>query len=66
MRLILNPNIAQPDEFYGDLLAAHDGLSDAESHAYNARLVLILGNHIGDLEILAQALDAAKLASLKE
>ena len=60
MGLTLTPNIADPDGFYDALLAAHDGLSDAESEALNARLVLVLANHIGDREILKAALEAAK------
>lgn len=58
--LILTPNIDGVDDFYADLLAAHDGLDKAESDALNARLVLVLANHIGDRAILKQAIDAAK------
>ena len=54
------PNIARPDDFYAKLLEAHEGLSKAESDALNARLVLILSNHIGDTEVLDQALDLAR------
>jgi hypothetical protein len=43
------------DGFYAKLLASHRGLTEAQSHALNARLVLILANHVGD----AAALDAA-------
>ena len=46
--LITTPNIADTDGFYASLLATHRGLSEAESQALNARLVLILANHIGD------------------
>ena len=53
-------NIAGPDDFYADLMAAHEGLSKAESDAYNARLILLLANHIGDRGILGEALEAAK------
>lgn len=60
MGLTLTPNIADPDGFYDALLAVHDGLSDAESEALNARLVLVLANHIGDRDILKAALEAAK------
>ena len=60
MGLTLTPNIADPDGFYDALLAAHDGLNDAESEALNARLVLVLANHIGDRNILKAALEAAK------
>ncbi|MDV7143639.1 DUF2783 domain-containing protein [Tropicimonas sp. TH_r6] len=58
--LILTPNIDGADDFYADLLAAHDGLNKAESDALNARLVLILANHIGDRETLSAALEAAR------
>lgn len=54
------PNIPDPDGFYADLLAAHEGLSKAESDALNARLILILANHVGDRAVLAQALAAAR------
>lgn len=57
--LILTANIDGADDFYADLLAAHEGLSKAESDAYNARLVLVLANHIGSRKVLCQALDAA-------
>lgn len=59
--LQLKPNLPDGDDFYDELLRAHEGLSDAESEAYNARLILILCNHIGDREILTQALTAARM-----
>ena len=57
--LTLAPNLEQADDFYADLLAAHEGLSKAESDAFNARLVLVLANHIGSRAILTEALAAA-------
>ncbi|WP_372886054.1 DUF2783 domain-containing protein [Shimia sp.] len=57
--LTLTPNIPGADDFYAELLAAHEGLDKAASDALNARLVLILANHIGDRAILSQALAAA-------
>lgn len=60
MSLNLTPNIDNPDDFYADLLAVHEGLSKAESDALNARLILILANQIGDREVLVAALKAAK------
>lgn len=60
MPLNLDPNISDPDGFYDELLKAHEGLSDAQSEALNARLVLILANHIGDRDILREALDASR------
>lgn len=53
------PNFADADGAYADLIAAHDGLSEDESHAFNARLILILANHIGDRGVFRQALDLA-------
>lgn len=54
------PNIDKPDDFYAELIACHDGLDDAQSAAFNARLILILANHIGAPAVLSAALDAAK------
>lgn len=53
-------NIKGPDDFYAELLAVHEGLTKAKSDAFNARLILLLANHIGDREVLSQALAAAK------
>ena len=55
-----DPNIDDVDGFYAALLACHEGLSDEDSHALNARLVLILANHVGDGGVLAEALALAK------
>jgi hypothetical protein len=63
MTLITTQNLRQPDETYARLIAAHDGLGEAQSHAMNARLILILMNHIGDADVLAQALDLAKTSA---
>lgn len=60
--LTLTPNLEQADDFYADLLAAHEGLSKDESDALNARLVLVLANHIGSRAVLTKALAAAKVA----
>lgn len=57
--LNLTPNIPDPDGFYDELLAAHEGLSKPESDAFNARLILVLANHVGDRALLQQALKAA-------
>lgn len=48
------------DEFYAELMAAHDGLTFEESAALNARLILILANRVGDLDILRAAIARAK------
>ena len=57
--LVRTPNLDDHDGFYADLLKAHAPLSDAESAAFNARLILILANHVGDREALAEALALA-------
>ncbi len=57
--LNLTPNIDNPDDFYAELLAAHEGLSKDESDALNARLILVLANHIGDRDVIRAALKAA-------
>jgi len=57
--LMLTPNIVDPDGFYDELLNAHEGLSKDDSDALNARLILILANHIGDRDVLRQALSEA-------
>lgn len=59
--LVLRPNIQDPDDFYDELLKAHEGLSDEESEDFNARLILLLCNHIGDRKVITQALHAASL-----
>jgi hypothetical protein len=48
------------DDFYEALIRAHEGLSDDESHRLNARLVLILANHIGDLQVVRDAIALAR------
>ncbi len=59
MSLKLHPNIPAPDEAYAMLLEAHEGLTKAQSDALNARLILILMNHVGDMDLLRQAIDTA-------
>lgn len=59
--LNLTPNIDGADDFYAELLATHDGLASEASEALNARLVLVLANHIGDRAVLSDALKAAAL-----
>ncbi|MBL4812040.1 MAG: DUF2783 domain-containing protein [Rhodobacteraceae bacterium] len=59
-KLTQTPNLTRPDHIYASLLDAHDGLTEAESKAFNARLILVLFNHIGDETVLAEALCVAK------
>ena len=59
-RLNTAPNLDAPDDFYALLVAAHQGLDDAQSALVNAKLVLLLANHIGDANVLAEAIAAAR------
>lgn len=71
MALNLQPNFAEPgkryfqtfspgDDFYEALIDTHNGLSDEQSALVNAKLVLLLANHIGDLNVLRQAMQLAR------
>lgn len=60
MNLITTPHLSAPDDFYEALIDAHRDLTVAQSHALNARLVLLLANHIGSQAVLQQALEAAR------
>jgi len=60
MKLNTEPNIARPDDFYEALIELHRDLSEEQSRQLNARLILLLANHIGDMEVLGEAMAAAK------
>jgi hypothetical protein len=60
MALKREPNVPDPDGVYAAIIDAHAGLTDAESVALNARLVLLLANHIGDAGVLREALATAR------
>ena len=53
-------NLPAPDDFYETLLEMHQGLSDEQSELVNARLILLLANHIGDMAVLREAMRAAR------
>ena len=63
MMLVTEPNLAAPDAFYEALIDIHRDLPPAASHALNARLVLLLANHVGDHDVLLQALQAARASA---
>ena len=56
----VEPNLASPDEFYEQLVEMHRGLSDEQSALVNAKLILLLANHIGDMDVLRAAMAAAR------
>ncbi len=60
MPLITSPHLESADDFYEALIEAHHDMTAEASHAFNARLVLILANHIGSQDVLRQALAAAR------
>ena len=71
MALITQPNFSEPgkryfrafspgDDFYEMLIDSHRDLSDEQSEMLNARLVLLLANHIGDIAVLREAMQAAR------
>jgi hypothetical protein len=71
MPLNLEPNFAEParryfrdfspgDDFYQLLIDAHRDLSDEQSALLNAKLVLLLANHVGDIAVIREALQQAR------
>ena len=71
MALTLTPNFNEPgkryfrafspgDDFYEMLIDTHRDLSDEQSALMNARLILLLANHVGDLGILREAIGVAR------
>jgi hypothetical protein len=71
MLLNLQPNLSEPgkryfqaytpgDDFYEALIDTHRDLSDEQSSLVNAKLVLLLSNHIGDLSVLREAMKIAR------
>lgn len=58
--LITDPRLARPDDLYNALIEAHRDLAPEESERLNAKLVLLLANHIGSLEVVEQALALAR------
>ena len=60
MTLSTNSNFARPDDAFRMVVEAHRGLSDAQSADLDAALVLILANHIGDIDVLREAIALAQ------
>lgn len=69
--LNLSPNFNEPgkryfrdftpgDDFYQALIDTHRGLSDEQSALVNAKLILLLANHVGDMHVLRDALSLAR------
>ncbi|MFM7632168.1 MAG: DUF2783 domain-containing protein [Betaproteobacteria bacterium] len=71
MSLITEPNFHEPgkryfrdfspcDDFYQLLIDTHRDLSESQSAMLNAKLILILANHIGDISVLREAMQIAR------
>ena len=58
--LNIDPNIAEADDFYEALIDMHRDLSVEQSQLANAKLILLLSNHIGDLDVLKDAIARAR------
>lgn len=60
MTLSTTSNFAKPDDAFRMIVEAHRGISDEQSGDLDAALVLILANHIGDIDVLRDAIALAK------
>jgi hypothetical protein len=60
MALSTTSNFSDPDAAYRLVVEAHRGITDTQSADLDAALVLILANHIGDLDVLREAIALAK------
>jgi Protein of unknown function (DUF2783) len=58
--LNIKPNLSNADDFYEALIDAHRDLTETQSHKVNAKLVLLLANHIGDMHVLRDAMTRAR------
>nr|WP_179215234.1 DUF2783 domain-containing protein [Achromobacter xylosoxidans] len=60
MMLITETNLVSPDDFYEALIETHRDLTNEQSQELNAALILLLANHLGDMEVLREALLQAR------
>ena len=58
--LNIDSNIPVPDDFYEALIDMHRDLTDEQSQTANAKLILLLANHIGDMAVLREAMAKAR------
>jgi len=59
-KLLTEPRLTQPDELYNLLIEGHRDLDEDASQRLNAKLILLLANHIGDVEVVKEALGVAR------
>jgi Protein of unknown function (DUF2783) len=62
--LNIEPNMKDFDAFYEALIDSHRNLTTAQSHELNAKLVLMLANHIGDADVVRDAMQRARATIL--
>jgi hypothetical protein len=60
MTLRHDPNIPDPDGFYEELIACVQDLDDARAERFQAKLLLVLANHVGDRDVLREAMQTAR------
>ncbi|APX76328.1 MULTISPECIES: DUF2783 domain-containing protein [Achromobacter] len=58
--LITETNLSSPDDFYEALIETHRDLTNEQSQELNAALILLLANHLGDMDVLREALSQAR------
>ncbi|ADP18894.1 MULTISPECIES: DUF2783 domain-containing protein [Achromobacter] len=58
--LITETNLVSPDDFYEALIETHRDLTNEQSQELNAALILLLANHLGDMDVLREALRQAR------
>jgi hypothetical protein len=58
-KLLTTPNVSHADDIYERLIELHAGKSDEESAVINARLLLLLINHVGDRDVIFEAIALA-------
>jgi len=66
MALSTSSNFAKPDDAFRAIVEAHRGLSEEQSADFDAALVLVLVNHIGDIEVLREAITLARRCVIDE
>ena len=64
MALNHQPNIANQDAFYAELIRGQQDLSDEQADMMIAKFALILANHVGDRAVLSEAIELARTNTL--
>ena len=62
-KLITEPRLADPDGLYAALIAAYRDMDEDGGQRFNAKLILLLANHIGDAGVIGEAIAIARDAA---